>query len=154
MAFLDRDYPPPVSYFKGNGFEMMSLHSLAKAASIGGVLVIGSAYYFKNRIQDGLRSSEYYKESLRILREHRGIAHLMGEPIREGKLDLGDNENNFCTGTVAQFQTINYKRTCTIRFISFDHTPYEWASSHPDTDFIFCVVKWYLQHQQIKIQII
>lgn len=82
----------------------MSLPSLAKAASIGGVLVIGSAYYFKNRIQDGLRSSEYYKESLRILREHRGIAHLMGEPIREGKLDLGDNENNFCTGTEAQFQ--------------------------------------------------
>lgn len=83
---------------------MFSVKALARTASIGGVIVIGSAVYFKSRIQYGLKSSEYYKESLSILRGHRGIAHLLGEPIKDGTLNLGDNANNFCTGTEAQFQ--------------------------------------------------
>lgn len=33
-----------------------------------------------------------------------GVAHLMGEPIKDGSLDLGDNKNNFCTGKEAQFK--------------------------------------------------
>lgn len=30
----------------------------------------------------------------------------MGEPIRDGRPDIGDNRNNFCTGTEAQFQVL------------------------------------------------
>uniref|UniRef100_A0A0P4X256 Cytochrome oxidase complex assembly protein 1 n=1 Tax=Scylla olivacea TaxID=85551 RepID=A0A0P4X256_SCYOL len=81
-----------------------SLPTLARTAAIGGFIVIGSAHYFRGRIQDGIKQSEYYQESLRIVRENRGVAHLMGEPIRDGRLDLGDNINNFCTGKEAQFQ--------------------------------------------------
>lgn len=81
-----------------------SLSTLARTAAIGGFVVIGSSFYFKSRIQQGIKQSEYFKESLRILRSHRGIAYLLGEPIRDGNLDLGDNVNNFCTGKEAQFQ--------------------------------------------------
>ena len=33
-----------------------------------------------------------------------GIAYLMGEPIKNGNPNIGDNVNNFCTGTEAQLQ--------------------------------------------------
>ncbi|MPC87259.1 hypothetical protein E2C01_082116 [Portunus trituberculatus] len=72
-----------------------SLPTLARTAAIGGVIVIGSAHYFRGRIQDGIKQTEYYQES---------VAYLMGEPIRDGRLDLGDNVNNFCTEKEAQFQ--------------------------------------------------
>lgn len=81
-----------------------SLPTLARTAAIGGFIVIGSAHYFKRRIQDGIKQTEYYRESLSILRENRGVAYLLGEPIKDGSLDLGDNLNNFCTETEAQFQ--------------------------------------------------
>ena len=51
---------------------MFSTRALAGIASVGGVFVIGSSYYFKTRIQEGLKTSEYCKESLGILRAHRG----------------------------------------------------------------------------------
>ncbi|XP_071528332.1 uncharacterized protein [Panulirus ornatus] len=86
-----------------------SLSTLARTAAIGGFVVIGSSFYFKSRIQQGIKQSEYFKESLRILRSHRGIAYLLGEPIRDGNLDLGDNVNNFCTGKEAQFQKMEKK---------------------------------------------
>lgn len=83
---------------------MASVGSLARVAAIGGVVVLSSGFYFKFRIQNNIKQSEYFKESLKILRSNRGVAHLMGEPIRDGTLDLGDSTNNFCTGKEAQFQ--------------------------------------------------
>lgn len=83
---------------------MASVGSLARVAAIGGVVVLSSGFYFKFRIQNNIKQSEYFKESLKIVRSNRGVAHLMGEPIRDGTLDLGDSANNFCTGKEAQFQ--------------------------------------------------
>ena len=51
---------------------MPSLPTLARTAAIGGFIVIGTAHYFRGRIQDGIKQAEYYQESLRILRENRG----------------------------------------------------------------------------------
>ncbi|XP_053653762.1 uncharacterized protein [Cherax quadricarinatus] len=85
-------------------FVLPSLPSLARTAAFGGFIVIGSAFYFKSRIQDGIKHSDYYRESLHILRSHRGVAYLMGEPIKDGRLDLGDTSNNFCSGKEAKFQ--------------------------------------------------
>lgn len=84
--------------------RLPSLPTLARTAAIGGFIVIGSAHYIKGHIQGGIKQSEYYRESLKVVRENRGVAHLMGEPIRDGSLDLGDSEHNFCTGTEAQFR--------------------------------------------------
>lgn len=102
-------------------FALPSLPTLARTASIGGFIVIGSAFYFKSRIQDGIKQSEYYRESLRLLRSHRGVAYLMGEPIKDGGVDLGDNDNNFCTGNQAQFQV-------PVKGTKLSGTLYLWAS--------------------------
>ncbi|XP_071528337.1 uncharacterized protein [Panulirus ornatus] len=100
---------PEVSFYRYCVMFLPSLSTLARTAAIGGFVVIGSSFYFKSRIQQGIKQSEYFKESLRILRSHRGIAYLLGEPIRDGNLDLGDNVNNFCTGKEAQFQKMEKK---------------------------------------------
>ncbi|KAK7077067.1 hypothetical protein SK128_027355 [Halocaridina rubra] len=108
---------------------MLSTQNLARTAALGGFFVVGSGLYFKFRIQDGLKQNEYYKESLNILRSHRGIAHLLGEPIKDGNLNLGDNANNFSTATKAQFQV-------PVKGPQKAGTLYLWAS-RPDTS-----VKW------------
>ncbi|XP_042231389.1 uncharacterized protein LOC121872601 isoform X2 [Homarus americanus] len=102
-------------------FVLPSVSTLARTAALGGFIVIGSAFYFKSCIQDGIKQSGYYKESLSILRSHRGIAHLMGEPIKDGRVDLADNVNNFCTGKEAQFQV-------PVKGTKQSGTLYLWAS--------------------------
>ena len=54
--------------------------------------------------QEGLKRGTWYGESLRLLRAHRGAAGLLGEPIVDGRLDLGSNDTNFCDQTRAQFR--------------------------------------------------
>lgn len=102
-------------------FVLPSLPSLARTAAFGGFIVIGSAFYFKSRIQDGIKHSDYYRESLHILRSHRGVAYLMGEPIKDGRLDLGDTSNNFCSGKEAKFQV-------PVKGTKQSGTLYLWAS--------------------------
>ncbi|XP_045106764.1 uncharacterized protein LOC123501812 isoform X2 [Portunus trituberculatus] len=104
LQALSTSTTPATSHPRPVMVVLPSLPTLARTAAIGGVIVIGSAHYFRGRIQDGIKQTEYYQESLRILRENRGVAYLMGEPIRDGRLDLGDNVNNFCTEKEAQFQ--------------------------------------------------
>lgn len=53
--------------------RLPSLPTLASTAAIGGFIVIGSAHYFKKHIQDGIKRSEYYRESLKVVRENRGM---------------------------------------------------------------------------------
>nr|CAD7447210.1 unnamed protein product [Timema bartmani] len=83
---------------------MVSNLTLAKIAAVGGVVTITTGYYIRGKIEEGIKKSEYYKEALKTLRKHKGVVSLFGEPIKDGHLNLGDSENNFCDSYRAQFQ--------------------------------------------------
>nr|CAD7603231.1 unnamed protein product [Timema genevievae] len=83
---------------------MVSNLTLAKIAAVGGVVTITTGYYIRGKIEDGIKKSEYYKEALKTLRNHKGVVSVFGEPIKDGRLNLGDSENNFCDSYRAQFQ--------------------------------------------------
>lgn len=75
---------------------------LGLIAGYGAVICIGTGIYFKSKINDKFRETDYYKNSLKLLRGHRGASYLMGEPIRSGKIDLGDEKSNFVDGIIAR----------------------------------------------------
>ncbi|KAK4298652.1 hypothetical protein Pmani_029020 [Petrolisthes manimaculis] len=83
---------------------MSKLGHLSRIAAVVGLAVLGSSFYFKSRIVSGIKQTPYYQESLKELRSHRGIVHLLGEPIIDGSINIGDNTINFSTDTYAQFQ--------------------------------------------------
>ncbi|XP_043238402.1 uncharacterized protein LOC122389952 isoform X2 [Amphibalanus amphitrite] len=83
---------------------MPSLPTLAKIAGCGALLVGGAFSFAQWKIEEGLKSGVWYTESMRLLRAHRGAAGLLGEPIVDGRLDLGSNDTNFCDQTRAQFR--------------------------------------------------
>jgi cytochrome c oxidase assembly factor 1 len=69
----------------------------------GGVIALGSGFWVKSQIQGGIKNSDYYKLAFQQLRNHKGAIKLLGEPIRDGDLDLGKSETNHCDGLKAQF---------------------------------------------------
>lgn len=83
---------------------MLSNKALSKIAVYGGVIAIGSACWMKIKIEDRLRDQPFFKLALRQLQEHPGAINFLGQPIKDGAVNLHDNENNFCYDGKAQFQ--------------------------------------------------
>ena len=83
---------------------MLTNRVLAKTAAIGGFAVLASAAFFKWRIENGLKQSEYYKTAMQRLRESEAIRQALGPPVRVGNFDLGDNGANYCDGSKARFK--------------------------------------------------
>ncbi|KAJ8872183.1 hypothetical protein PR048_025785 [Dryococelus australis] len=83
---------------------MVSNATLVKIAAYGGFFVVGAGYFMRNKIEEGIKKSDYFRESMKQMRTHQGVVSLFGEPIKDGRLNLGENGTNFCDGTQAQFQ--------------------------------------------------
>ncbi|XP_067005726.1 cytochrome c oxidase assembly factor 1 homolog [Anabrus simplex] len=83
---------------------MVTNRTLAKIATYGAVVTITTGVYVNWKVQDGLKSSQYFKDSLKLLRTHQGAVELLGEPMKSGNLNLGDPEHNHCDGFKAQFE--------------------------------------------------
>ncbi|CAH2099911.1 unnamed protein product [Euphydryas editha] len=76
---------------------------LVQIAGWGGLLVATTGFYLQNRLIDKVRNFDYYKDALKILRKHPGAVHFLGEPIKDKKFKLSDNQNNFSDGATAKF---------------------------------------------------
>ncbi|PSN36600.1 hypothetical protein C0J52_15611 [Blattella germanica] len=84
--------------------NMVSNRTLAKIAAYGGIVAASTGFYLHWKLQDRLRNEEYYKEAMKILRNHQSAVYLLGEPIKAGNVDLGNSSGNFCDGNHAQFE--------------------------------------------------
>jgi len=105
---------------------MPSLSTLAKVA-IGGTFLLGGASAFAQwKIEVGLKSGGWFTESMRLLHAHSGAVALLGEPIRDGKLDLGSPADNFCREGKAQFRV-------PVRGVKDQGHLYLWATRQTDT---------------------
>lgn len=78
--------------------------SLIKIATIGGfaTVTMGMAYHWK--INDNIRKTEYFREALQTLRSHKPAVHLLGEPIKIGKIDIEDQERNYTRLQEAKYE--------------------------------------------------
>lgn len=78
--------------------------TLVKIAAIGGFITVtmGMAYRFK--VNDNIRQSDHYKEALKTLRSHPASVYLLGEPIKDGMLDLEDQKKNYTNELDAHYE--------------------------------------------------
>lgn len=77
--------------------------TLVKIASIGGIITCSTGMLLHQKIKDRIREAEYYKEAFKTLRAHKGAVTYLGEPIKEGRLNIG-NSNNYCDALKAHFE--------------------------------------------------
>ncbi|XP_017126434.1 uncharacterized protein LOC108145488 [Drosophila elegans] len=104
--------------------RMPSNRTLGNICVYGAVASISAVMYMRWKMEDRVRSCEYYKLALKALRNHRGAVGLLGEPIKDSGIDLS-NANNNCNAEMAHFEV-------SVRGSKDKGTLYFWASHQPD----------------------
>lgn len=82
---------------------VISNRGLAKIVAVGGVVALGSATFFKWKISNNIKQSEYFLLAFNRLRESESAMGFLGQPVLFGNLDLGDTQKNYCDGLRAKF---------------------------------------------------
>lgn len=82
----------------------ISTYTLMTIASFGGVATVTMGLMARNRINDNVKKTEYFKEALACVRMHKGAISLLGEPIKDLRIQVGDLSRNFTKGDQAQYE--------------------------------------------------
>ncbi|BFG04826.1 uncharacterized protein DMAD_03694 [Drosophila madeirensis] len=106
------------------GFRMPSNRTLGNICVYGAVASISAVMYMRWKLEDRVKSCDYYKLAISALRHHKGAVKLLGEPIRESGIDLS-NANNNCNAERAQLEV-------SVHGSKDKGTLYFWASNMPD----------------------
>ncbi|RZC41230.1 Coa1 domain containing protein [Asbolus verrucosus] len=75
-----------------------------KIAAVGGMVTVSMGMALRYKLSNNVKQTEYYKEALRTVRSNRGVVHLLGEPIKDGTIDVSDQEKNFTRQNTAQYE--------------------------------------------------
>ncbi|XP_066245994.1 uncharacterized protein [Euwallacea similis] len=76
---------------------------LVKIASIGGIATIIMGYAAQKKIESNVKTASFYKEALLLVRTHPAAVHLLGQPIKDGRINVSDESKNYIKGNVANF---------------------------------------------------
>ncbi|XP_059152058.1 cytochrome c oxidase assembly factor 1 homolog [Physella acuta] len=75
---------------------------LFKVAVVGGFVVLGSAIWVENRINNNFRAQDYYRNAVTLLHKYEPAGQMLGRPIYSGKLDLSNADKFRVDGTTAK----------------------------------------------------
>ncbi|XP_064598521.1 cytochrome c oxidase assembly factor 1 homolog [Liolophura sinensis] len=65
---------------------------LTKVAIAGGVVALGGAWYFTQRLQNDIKQQDHYKQSVKLLRDYKPAQEAFGKPIIPLSLDLANKD--------------------------------------------------------------
>ncbi|EDW62150.1 uncharacterized protein [Drosophila virilis] len=83
--------------------RLPSNRTLGNICVYGAIVSISAVMFMRWKLEDRVRSTDYYKLALQTLRQHKGAVGLLGEPIKDSGFDLS-NVNNTCDADKAQFE--------------------------------------------------
>lgn len=75
-----------------------------KIGIFGGVATVVMGFLARGKIEDNVKSSPFYKNAIKLVRAHPAAVHLLGEPIKAGYIDVGNQRKNKIEGATAQFE--------------------------------------------------
>lgn len=78
--------------------------TLMKIGVFGGVATVVMGFLARSKIEDNVKSSPFYKDALKLVRAHPAAVHLLGEPIKAGYIDVGNQRKNKIEGDNAEFE--------------------------------------------------
>ncbi|KAJ8925496.1 hypothetical protein NQ315_009334 [Exocentrus adspersus] len=78
--------------------------TLVKIGAIGGIATVTMGLLFQSKLNDNIKATDFFKDAMKTLRSHRGAVHLLGEPIKDYRIDVGNRKKNYAEGDVAQYE--------------------------------------------------
>lgn len=78
--------------------------TLVKIGAIGGMLTVSMGLAARFKINENIKKAEYYKDALKTVRTNKGAVYLLGEPMKDGRVDIGNSEKNFTKDDKAQYE--------------------------------------------------
>jgi cytochrome c oxidase assembly factor 1 len=78
--------------------------TLVKIGAIGGMLTVSMGLAARFKISENIKKTEYYKDALKTVRTNKGAVYLLGEPMKDGRVDIGNSEKNFTKDDKAQYE--------------------------------------------------
>uniref|UniRef100_G3MT48 Cytochrome c oxidase assembly factor 1 homolog n=1 Tax=Amblyomma maculatum TaxID=34609 RepID=G3MT48_AMBMU len=70
--------------------RLPSLDNLVRAVGIAGIGIVCSSFWFKQYLTDKMTDLDYYKNAMATLRGSSAAMKLLGEPVKEHRIDIGD----------------------------------------------------------------
>lgn len=78
--------------------------TLVKIGALGGIATVTMGLLFQGKINSNIKATEFYKDALKTLRSHKGAVHLLGEPIKDAMIDIGNEEKNYAKENAAKYE--------------------------------------------------
>ena len=78
--------------------------TLVKIGAIGGVITVSMGMALRRKVNENIRQTEYYKEALKTVRSNQSAVYLLGEPMKEGRIQIDDAEKNFTKVDTAHYE--------------------------------------------------
>lgn len=72
--------------------RLPSFDRLVQAAGIAGIGIVCSSFWFKNYVGNKMTDLDYYKNAMITLRGSSAAMKLLGEPLKEHRIDIGDSK--------------------------------------------------------------
>ncbi|KAH6941959.1 hypothetical protein HPB50_025679 [Hyalomma asiaticum] len=71
--------------------RLPSMSRLMQIAGFAGIGLVGCSFWFKNYLAGKMTELEYYKAAVSTLRGNAAAMRLLGEPLKERRIDIGDS---------------------------------------------------------------
>lgn len=78
--------------------------NLIRIAAIGGVATVTMGMAYKWKINENIRKTDFYCDALKTLRSHKPAVHLLGEPIKDGSIEVENEEKNYTRLQEAKYE--------------------------------------------------
>ncbi|KAB0803927.1 hypothetical protein PPYR_00897 [Photinus pyralis] len=116
----------------------VSNRTLMKIAALGGFATAAMGYALRSKINENISHTEYFKEAMQITHNHPGVVYLLGKPLKVGKIDVTDTENNWTKTLSAHYEV-------PVKGAKQKGTLYFWAERESELD------KWSVNRIELQL---
>lgn len=68
---------------------------LIKIAAFGGILTATMGLAYRSKVENNVKQTDHYKEAMKILRAHKAAISLLGEPIKDCRIEITNDNKNY-----------------------------------------------------------
>lgn len=72
--------------------RLPSVNRLLQISGLTGLGLVGSTFWFKNYLANKMTELEYYKVAMSTLQGNAAAMRLLGEPLKERRIDISDTD--------------------------------------------------------------
>ncbi|KAL3288032.1 hypothetical protein HHI36_002484 [Cryptolaemus montrouzieri] len=82
----------------------MKTMTLVKIGAIGGILTCSMGMALQYKLSNNVKQTEFYKESMNLVRHNKAAIHFLGEPIKDATIEMVNSNVNYLTDTEGKYE--------------------------------------------------